>query len=113
MKAGDIVKVKVMEVDVQRKRIGLSMRLKDEQDKTTVRLVSHLQKKIDVLSAVIRVSQVLVVLWQLHLLMRGIKNVVNATYRAFERRDACEYIHVGLMLASCQQHFTYQPALYT
>ncbi|GAM54704.1 transcription accessory protein [Vibrio ishigakensis] len=30
VKAGDIVKVKVMEVDVQRKRIGLSMRLKDE-----------------------------------------------------------------------------------
>ncbi|EDP58868.1 Tex family protein [Vibrio sp. AND4] len=30
VKAGDIVKVKVMEVDVQRKRIGLSMRLSDE-----------------------------------------------------------------------------------
>ncbi|GAB1266021.1 Tex family protein [Aurantivibrio infirmus] len=30
VKAGDIVKVKVMEVDVQRKRIGLSMRLDDE-----------------------------------------------------------------------------------
>ncbi len=30
VKAGDIVKVKVMEVDAQRKRIGLSMRLKDE-----------------------------------------------------------------------------------
>ncbi|MGL6315355.1 Tex family protein [Vibrio sp. WXL103] len=30
VKAGDIVKVKVMEVDIQRKRIGLSMRLKDE-----------------------------------------------------------------------------------
>ncbi|MCQ9050970.1 Tex family protein [Vibrio diabolicus] len=30
VKAGDIVKVKVMEVDVQRKRIGLSMRMKDE-----------------------------------------------------------------------------------
>ena len=30
VKAGDIVKVKVMEVDVPRKRIGLSMRLKDE-----------------------------------------------------------------------------------
>ncbi|NKB61462.1 MAG: S1 RNA-binding domain-containing protein [Gammaproteobacteria bacterium] len=29
VKAGDIVKVKVMEVDVQRKRIGLSMRLAD------------------------------------------------------------------------------------
>lgn len=30
VKAGDIVKVKVMEVDIKRKRIGLSMRLKDE-----------------------------------------------------------------------------------
>lgn len=30
MKAGDIVKVKVMEVDVPRKRIGLSMRLNDD-----------------------------------------------------------------------------------
>ena len=30
VKAGDIVKVKVMEVDVQRKRIGLSMRLSDK-----------------------------------------------------------------------------------
>lgn len=30
VKAGDIVKVKVMEVDVARKRIGLSMRLNDE-----------------------------------------------------------------------------------
>ncbi len=30
VKAGDVVKVKVMEVDVQRKRIGLSMRLSDE-----------------------------------------------------------------------------------
>lgn len=30
VKAGDIVKVKVMEVDVSRKRIGLSMRLDDE-----------------------------------------------------------------------------------
>ncbi|UXI01415.1 Tex family protein [Photobacterium sp. TY1-4] len=35
VKAGDIVKVKVMEVDLQRKRIGMSMRLSDEpgQDK--------------------------------------------------------------------------------
>jgi len=30
VKAGDVVKVKVMEVDVQRKRIGLSMRLNDD-----------------------------------------------------------------------------------
>ena len=31
VKAGDIVKVKVVEVDVQRKRIGLTMRLDDQQ----------------------------------------------------------------------------------
>ena len=30
VKAGDIVKVKVMEVDIQRKRIALSMRLNDQ-----------------------------------------------------------------------------------
>ena len=30
VKAGDIVKVKVIEIDVQRKRIALSMRLNDE-----------------------------------------------------------------------------------
>jgi uncharacterized protein len=30
VKAGDIVKVKVMEVDVQRQRVGLSMRMDDE-----------------------------------------------------------------------------------
>lgn len=30
VKAGDVVKVKVMEVDLQRKRIGMSMRLTDE-----------------------------------------------------------------------------------
>ena len=30
VKAGDIIKVKVMEVDVARKRIGLSMRLDDQ-----------------------------------------------------------------------------------
>jgi uncharacterized protein len=35
VKAGDIVKVKVMEVDVQRKRIGLSMRLNDEPGQAT------------------------------------------------------------------------------
>ena len=32
VKTGDVVKVKVMEVDVQRKRIALSMRLDDEVD---------------------------------------------------------------------------------
>ncbi len=36
VKAGDIVKVKVMEVDAQRKRIGLSMRLDDEPQQATV-----------------------------------------------------------------------------
>jgi len=30
VKAGDVVKVKVMEVDVQRKRVGLSMRMSDD-----------------------------------------------------------------------------------
>ncbi|GLQ74650.1 Tex family protein [Vibrio penaeicida] len=43
VKAGDIVKVKVMEVDVQRKRIGLSMRLNDEpgQDSRSSRPASN------------------------------------------------------------------------
>ncbi len=35
VKAGDVVKVKVMEVDVQRKRIGLSMRLDDNSRDNT------------------------------------------------------------------------------
>ena len=35
VKAGDIVKVKVMEVDVQRKRIALSMRLDDKPGEST------------------------------------------------------------------------------
>ncbi len=30
VKAGDVVKVKVMEVDIPRKRIGLSMRMSDD-----------------------------------------------------------------------------------
>ncbi len=34
VKAGDLVKVKVMEVDLQRKRVGLSMRLTDDAGKT-------------------------------------------------------------------------------
>lgn len=33
VKAGDLVKVKVMEVDIQRKRVGLSMRLSDDASK--------------------------------------------------------------------------------
>ncbi|WP_047045848.1 Tex family protein [Vibrio mexicanus] len=37
VKAGDIVKVKVMEVDVQRKRIALSMRLNDEPGQSSGR----------------------------------------------------------------------------
>lgn len=37
VKAGDIVKVKVMEVDVPRKRIGLSMRLDDQPGEQTER----------------------------------------------------------------------------
>ncbi|MGR5363395.1 Tex family protein [Vibrio mediterranei] len=43
VKAGDIVKVKVMEVDAARKRIGLSMRLNDEpgQDNRTSRSSSQ------------------------------------------------------------------------
>jgi uncharacterized protein len=36
VKAGDLVKVKVMEVDVVRKRIGLSMRLSDQSDSDDV-----------------------------------------------------------------------------
>jgi uncharacterized protein len=36
VKAGDVVKVKVMEVDVPRKRIGLSMRLDDDVSQTAV-----------------------------------------------------------------------------
>jgi len=35
VKAGDIVKVKVMEIDIPRKRIGLSMRLDEEVGTTT------------------------------------------------------------------------------
>jgi uncharacterized protein len=30
VKAGDVVKVKVMSIDIQRRRIGLSMRLSDD-----------------------------------------------------------------------------------
>jgi uncharacterized protein len=37
VKAGDIVKVKVMEVDLPRQRIGLSMRLDDEPGQTRER----------------------------------------------------------------------------
>ncbi|WP_287817451.1 S1 RNA-binding domain-containing protein, partial [Idiomarina sp.] len=35
VKAGDIVKVKVLEVDIERKRIGLTMRLSDEAPAST------------------------------------------------------------------------------
>jgi uncharacterized protein len=37
VKAGDVVKVKVMEVDLERRRVGLSMRLSDEPGKPTER----------------------------------------------------------------------------
>ncbi len=37
VKAGDIVKVKVMEIDLPRQRIGLSMRLDDEPGQTRAR----------------------------------------------------------------------------
>ena len=37
VKAGDIVKVKVMEVDLSRQRIGLSMRLDDEPGQSRAR----------------------------------------------------------------------------
>jgi len=41
VKAGDIVKVKVMEVDVERKRIGLSMRLEDNASEQTSSAAAH------------------------------------------------------------------------
>lgn len=41
VKAGDIVSVKVMEVDIPRKRIGLSMRLSDEPGKETPKTERH------------------------------------------------------------------------
>ncbi len=37
MKAGDIVKVKVLEVDLQRKRIALTMRLDEQPGETAAR----------------------------------------------------------------------------
>ena len=37
VKAGEVVKVKVMEVDLQRKRVGLSMRMSDEAGKPTAK----------------------------------------------------------------------------
>jgi protein Tex len=51
VKTGDVVKVKVMEVDVQRKRIGLSMRLDDEvlgrsQNGTQKGVQQRTQKKV-------------------------------------------------------------------
>jgi len=44
VKAGDVVKVKVMEVDLMRKRIGLSMRLGDEPGKTAPKRASGRQE---------------------------------------------------------------------
>lgn len=40
MKAGDIVKVKVMEVDLQRKRIALTMRLDEQPGEAPARRTS-------------------------------------------------------------------------
>ena len=48
VKAGDIVKVKVMEVDVARKRIALSCRLGDEPGQTTPRTSGERGKNRDV-----------------------------------------------------------------
>ncbi|MCL9780327.1 RNA-binding transcriptional accessory protein [Vibrio sp. S4M6] len=53
VKAGDIVKVKVMEVDIKRKRIGLSMRLDDQPGQgnapraSNQRSSNHQRKKAD------------------------------------------------------------------
>ncbi|VAW63195.1 Transcription accessory protein (S1 RNA-binding domain) [hydrothermal vent metagenome] len=44
VKAGDVVKVKVMEIDVQRKRIALTMRLEDES-KNIVKDIKREQKR--------------------------------------------------------------------
>ncbi len=41
VKAGDIVKVKVMEVDLQRKRIALTMRLDEQPGETNARRGSN------------------------------------------------------------------------
>lgn len=41
VKAGDIVKVKVMDIDVARKRIGLSMRLEDEPGETAANVAKQ------------------------------------------------------------------------
>ncbi|WP_413113173.1 Tex family protein [Thaumasiovibrio sp. DFM-14] len=41
VKAGDVVKVKVMEVDIARKRIGMSMRLSDEPGQTRPARETH------------------------------------------------------------------------
>ncbi|MGB1092137.1 MAG: S1 RNA-binding domain-containing protein, partial [Oceanobacter sp.] len=44
VKAGDIVKVKVMEVDAPRKRIGLSMRMSDDANERAAEKGSHANK---------------------------------------------------------------------
>ena len=44
VKAGQIVKVKVMEVDVKRKRIALSMRLQEDVKKQSPKKEPHHQK---------------------------------------------------------------------
>jgi len=45
VKAGDIVKVKVMAVDIERKRIGLSMRMSDDADEQSENTVRGKQPK--------------------------------------------------------------------
>lgn len=45
VKAGDVVKVKVIEVDAARKRIALTMRL--EEEKQPAKTVNHAEKRHD------------------------------------------------------------------
>ncbi len=76
VKAGDIVKVKVMEVDVQRKRIALSMRLNDEpgQDNRSNAALRHAQGKSVALHAVMsRKAMHWVVPWAVRLPLLSLK----------------------------------------
>jgi uncharacterized protein len=45
VKAGDVVKVKVMEVDIPRKRVGLSMRMSDTPARKSTVPVAHVQAR--------------------------------------------------------------------
>lgn len=76
VKAGDIVKVKVMEVDVQRKRIALSMRLNDEpgQDNRSQRSAAPRSGKSVALHAVMsRKAMHWVVPWAVRLPLLSLK----------------------------------------